>query len=905
MIIVEQGFGWDDEVTHKALAGYAADSSLLNASNGELFQKIGLSNAFAEILLWNGHFCDDKTHKTNCRVKDWLRYGAEKEDAEQLLSIPPRLRSLNHFHDPISGQGLHDTFSGESTLEWAQNADRQSQEIEGDQSWATLRTLYYIALTQTSNSSRKAMLAQVFKGLGHQMHLLQDMAVPYHVRNDAHPSDAVFKRKPNGPLYFETWAKRNYLIVNALASDNKKTVFPTLSYDRYYTGDHPSGVAQSPVSQLWDANIYNGANPSAAVFQGLAEYTNANFFSEDTIFRPDDDPYHYFPYPRQSSTNLHVYVKNNLLPEIIYSEDKLPNHRIYLRKVADGDTDFPSLAVGYLAKYFVNEGSWSKKAAFYRTFFLDEKCHEAYAEKLVPRAVGYSAALLDYFFRGKLDIRKFHVTLEPGARIGGVEFEIKNDTHAMPGEAPDALGEGSLDLVYQYRLEGQSEPTFGHVPRIFYVNEAADPINSEYVTIKVPFPEALPGDARDFSFMAVFIGKLGAEADSVAVGAMPSLPSRLAYHYQPGDSPNLSDIFITFPDGTDDRAITDEAGPNPWFYDPAWSPDGKKLAFEKSIRSGNDFFRDLVVIDLTADAIYPDNVIMTFRYLDTDHFYLPYPVAGPSFSPDSQKIVAVAGWAGSLYWALIVIDAATGQWHYINNWEYWQSKDLSGSAPAWNPKDNSIAYYIYRQPDQSSNEMRLARDIYRIDANGGNAVALTNDGFWNTHPEWSPDGNWIVFVSDRDGKGILDIWLMDRNGKNLHKIRDCSANCYSPSFSPDGLKIAFSDHSNVYAVNLNGKNLTQITASGLRTASPRWSPALTAPSVDLSAEPMQIVSGDAVTLKWNSDLGLEGYLDPAIGQVELQGAMMLYPTQTTTYTYTVTGWGGIVSDSVTVEVVQP
>jgi hypothetical protein len=47
----------------------------------------------------------------------------------------------------------------------------------------------------------------------------------------------------------------------------------------------------------------------------------------------------------------------------------------------------------------------------YRTFFLDELCHQDYAEKIVPRAVGYSAALLDYFFRGTLSIRHPYVKL--------------------------------------------------------------------------------------------------------------------------------------------------------------------------------------------------------------------------------------------------------------------------------------------------------------------------------------------------------------------------------------------------------------------------------------------------------------------------------------------------------------
>ena len=61
-------------------------------------------------------------------------------------------------------------------------------------------------------------------------------------------------------------------------------------------------------------------------------------------------------------------------------------------------------------------------------FYLDETCHEEYAEKLIPRAVGYSAGLLNYFFRCQLE------AVNPAVSATGATFKIKNNT---PNEAID------------------------------------------------------------------------------------------------------------------------------------------------------------------------------------------------------------------------------------------------------------------------------------------------------------------------------------------------------------------------------------------------------------------------------------------------------------------------------------
>ena len=123
---------------------------------------------------------------------------------------------------------------------------------------------------------------------------------------------------------------------------------------------------------------------------GLAEYTNANFFSEDRIFTENDvDPPKRFPYPNRASVteqDFDVSVRGSTVK------------RRYFVKTADGATGYRLATVGLLRDYQQRFNlDWTR---FRESPALDEAVYRDYAQRLVPRAVAYSTALLDYFFRG-------------------------------------------------------------------------------------------------------------------------------------------------------------------------------------------------------------------------------------------------------------------------------------------------------------------------------------------------------------------------------------------------------------------------------------------------------------------------------------------------------------------------
>ncbi len=114
--------------------------------------------------------------------------GSRREDDFGFLS----LRFLNHFHQPVRSPwtqaGLSDFFSGSSAAIWAQTLNQSLLNGTGSWSWQETRERFYRGLTSSNKVDRESLLAQTFRGLGHQIHLIQDASSVPHARNEAHPA---------------------------------------------------------------------------------------------------------------------------------------------------------------------------------------------------------------------------------------------------------------------------------------------------------------------------------------------------------------------------------------------------------------------------------------------------------------------------------------------------------------------------------------------------------------------------------------------------------------------------------------------------------------------------------------------------------------------------------------------
>jgi Tol biopolymer transport system component len=114
-------------------------------------------------------------------------------------------------------------------------------------------------------------------------------------------------------------------------------------------------------------------------------------------------------------------------------------------------------------------------------------------------------------------------------------------------------------------------------------------------------------------------------------------------------------------------------------------------------------------------------------------------------------------------------------------------------------------------------------DLYVVDLADGKLKRLTDDRFAELHPQWSPNGKAIVFVTDRgDGTDVAKLLfgnyalaLLHLSDQRLDILTNLRGNATSPQWSPDSREIAFiSDHHgipNIYRLRLADRQITPVT----------------------------------------------------------------------------------------------
>jgi len=150
--------------------------------------------------------------------------------------------------------------------------------------------------------------------------------------------------------------------------------------------------------------------------------------------------------------------------------------------------------------------------------------------------------------------------------------------------------------------------------------------------------------------------------------------------------------------------------------------------------------------------------------------------------------------------------------------------DIKGNEPDWSPDGNRLIFHSIR--DENSG-------LYVTNADGTNIIRLTynSDVELDRHPNWSPDGKHIVFTSI-DGF----IYVMNTDGTNTTRLTGVL--CNFPAWSPDGKRIAVSgtnaffindssscNISGIYLMDADGSNktlLTKLASGNVRDIA--WSP---------------------------------------------------------------------------------
>src|SRR5262245_33785790 len=265
--------------------------------------------------------------------------------------------------------------------------------------------------------------------------------------------------------------------------------------------------------------------------------------------------------------------------------------------------------------------------------------------------------------------------------------------------------------------------------------------------------------------------------------------------------------------------LTDQSGPE---YYPSLSPDGKSFLYAGSASGNWDIYLQRVggrnPINLTKESsaddtqptFSPDGEFIAFRSERDGGGIFVMGATGesakrltnfgfnPAWSPDGKDIICADDGPidtasrqnpNSRVW---IVNVASGEKRQVTKEDSIQ--------PNWSPHGYRIAYQGRRRLAQ--------RDIWTIPADGGEPVEVTNDPAMDGSPVWSPDGNYLYFVSDRAGS--MNLWrvpIEETTGKVLgspEAITTPSPYVSQVSFSRDGRRLAY-----VHAVR--SANLQRVT----------------------------------------------------------------------------------------------
>ena len=297
---------------------------------------------------------------------------------------------------------------------------------------------------------------------------------------------------------------------------------------------------------------------------------------------------------------------------------------------------------------------------------------------------------------------------------------------------------------------------------------------------------------------------------------------------------------------------------------PAWSPDGKQLVYEKfayDSKQNQPLYAKDQTFDLRFSGEFPaisstgklalspfgdvgalritpfDKIAVYVSDLDGANRRQLFQQDGggafsPSWSPDGQWVVFGYG--------AIFNDRETKPSHLImiradgSEKRELTSGPLNSGFPSWSPDGKRIVYRVWAKEERSLQILNL---------DDGKSTQLTSGS--DNFPGWSPLGDRIGFTRDTGGENSYEIFTIRPDGTDLKQLTHAPGNDAHCAWSPDGKYIVFSSarlgfrdeaplydgspqpYAELFVMNADGSNQRPITSDKWEEGTPAWMPVMT------------------------------------------------------------------------------